>query len=119
MAKKIDDSVLDAALDKIATGTHLVFCSAEPANYAGISAVTLASVTIDSGDYTKANDTSGRKITVAAQTGITPSANGTVTHAVIDDGTTLLACSTTTSQAVVTTDTIDTAAIVFNVKDPV
>ncbi len=110
MAKYISDTVFDAALTEIATCTHLVFCSAQPANYAGIAAVTLASVTLTAGagngDYTIANgDTSGRKLTVAEQTGITPSANGTVTYAVLDDGAEMLANVQITSQAVETTQT--------------
>lgn len=106
MAKEFHNDVLDAALDKLATCTHLTFCSTQPANYAGIAALALAASTLTAGDgngdYVVADDTSGRKLTVGAQTGMTPSGNGTVTYAVLDDGTTLLAATTVTSQAVTT-----------------
>lgn len=110
MAKMLDDSVFDAAIDKIATCTHINFCSAAPANYAGIAAVSLANKTvtagIGNGCYTKANgDTSGRKITVAAQTGMTPTGNGTIVYVAFDDGVTMLAGDTVTSQAVTTSQT--------------
>lgn len=122
MAKELHNDVLDAALDKIATCTHLTFCSSQPANYAGIAAVALASATLTAGDgngdYTVADDTSGRKVTVAAQTGMTPSANGTVTYAVLDDGTTLLAATTVTSQAVTTSQTWNSPQFKISIADP-
>jgi hypothetical protein len=118
MAKLLADAVLDAALDKIATCDNLTFCSAQPANYAGIAAVALVSVAVDAGDFTKADDTSGRKVTIGAQTGMTPSANGTVTYAVLDDGTTLLAATTVTSQAVTTAQTWNSPAFKIGIADP-
>jgi hypothetical protein len=122
MAKEFHDDVLDAALDKVATCTHLTFCSSQPANYAGISAVALATVTLTAGDgqgdYVVADDTSGRKLTVGAQTGMTPSGNGTVTYAVLDDGTTLLAATTVTSQAVTTAQTWNSPAFKLAIADP-
>ena len=118
MAKTFHNDVLDAALNKIATCDNLTFCSSMPANYAGISAVALASVAVDSGDFTIADDTSGRKVTVGAQTGLTPSANGTVTCAVLDDGTTLLASTTVTSQAVTTAQTWNSPVFKFGLADP-
>ena len=122
MAKLLHDDVIDAALDKIATCTHLTFCSTQPANYAGISAVALAAATLSAGDgngdYVVADDTSGRKVTVGAQTGMTPSADGTVTYAVLDDGTTLLAATTVTSQAVTTSQTWNSPAFKIGIADP-
>jgi hypothetical protein len=123
MAKELHDDVYDAALDKIATCTHLNFCSTQPANYAGIAAVTLANVTLTAGDgngdYVVSNgDTSGRKVRVAAQTGMTPTGNGTVTYAVLDDGTTLLAATTVTSQAVTTAQTWNSPAFDIELTDP-
>ena len=122
MAKLFHDDVLDAALDKIATSTHLTFCSTQPANYAGIAAVALVASTLTAGDgngdYTIADDTSGRKCTVLAQTGMTPSANGTVTYAVLDDGATLLAATTVTSQAVTTAQTWNSPAFKLAIADP-
>ena len=96
--KFVADDVLDAALTKVATATRMTACSALPANFAGIAAVVKANEVLTAGvgggDYTLADgDASGRKVTVAAQTALTMTANGTVTHLCLDDGTTLLACS--------------------------
>lgn len=115
MAKFTADAVLDAALDKIATCTRMVVTSGQPANFAGIAAVALADVTLTAGagngDYTKADgDTSGRKLTVAAQSSIPVDASGTATHVCLDDGTTLLHVTTMTSQAVTSGNTCNVAA---------
>lgn len=111
MAKFTADSVLDAALDKIATSTRMVVTSAQPANFAGIAAVALADVTLDSGDFTKANgDTSGRKVTVGAQSGVTVDSSGTATHVCLDDGTTLLHVTTVSSQALTAGNTVTVGA---------
>lgn len=123
MAKWTDDSVLDAALDKVATATRLVVTSGQPANFAGIAAVALADVTMTAGagngDYTKANgDTSGRKLTVAAQSGVPIDASGTATHVCLDDGTTLLQVTTCTSQALTAGGTVDVPAYDVEFNDP-
>ena len=119
MAAKLDDSVFDAALSKIATSTTLTLTSGEPANLAGVAAVALGAYTVDSGDFTVANgDTSGRKVTIGAQTGNNASGTGTVTHACLDDGTTLLAVTTVASQAVVSGSPVDIGAFKFEMTDP-
>ena len=122
MAKELHNDVLDAALAKVATCTHLTFCSTQPANYAGIAAVALASATLTAGagngDYVIADHTTGRKLTVGAQTAMTPSANGTVTYAVLDDATTLLAATTVTSQAVTTAQSWNSPEFIVALPDP-
>ena len=122
MAKELHNDVLDAALDKVATCVTLTFCSTQPANYAGISAVKLISATLTAGDgngdYDIADDTSGRKVTVGAQADMTPTANGTVTYAVLDDGSTLLLATTVTSQAVTTAQTWNSPAFKAGIADP-
>lgn len=115
MAKFTDDSVLDAALDKVATATRLVVTSGQPANFAGIAAVALADVTMTAGagngDYTKANgDVSGRKLTVAQQASIPVDSSGTATHVCLDDGSTLLHVTTCTSQALTAGNTVTVPA---------
>jgi hypothetical protein len=111
---------MDLNLDKIATGTRVSFCSGEPANFAGIAAVSLGNKTVSGSDFTKANgDTSGRKLTLGALTGITPSSNGTVTYLAIDDGTTLLKTVPVTSQAVTTSQTWTSPSTkLWEIKDP-
>lgn len=115
MAKFTDDSVLDAALAKVATATRMVVTSAQPANFAGIAAVALADVVltagVGNGDYTTAaGDTSGRKLTVAAQSSVPVDASGTATHVCLDDGTTLLHVTTVTSQALTSGNTVNVGA---------
>jgi non-ribosomal peptide synthetase component F len=122
MAKKFDDTVLDAALNVIKNGaTNAVFCSAEPANYAGIAAVTLITKTgLTSANFTgPADHTSGRKLTAGAITGMTPSANGTVAYVVLTNGSnTVYAGTTVTSQAVTTAQTWDSPAFILSIADP-
>lgn len=100
MAKAVHNDVIDAALAEIATSTTLTLTSAQPANFAGIAAVTLGSYTITpglgGGDFSAATDgdTSGRKVTVQAQSGNNASATGAATHICLDDGATLLYVTT-------------------------
>lgn len=115
MAKFTADAVLDAALAKVATCTRMVVTSAQPANFAGIAAVALADVTltagVGNGDYTVADgDTSGRKLTVAAQAGVPIDTGGNATHVCLDDGTTLLHVTTCTNQSLTAGGTVDVPA---------
>lgn len=123
MAKFMSDSVPDAMLDAIAAGSRVTVCSAQPANFAGIAAVLLASVAVTpgdgNGDFTIANgDTSGRKLTVAQQASISISASGTATHVCIDDGTNLLYGTTCTSQALTSGGTVTVPAFDIEIADP-
>jgi len=88
------DAALDGTLDIIATCTRVSICSAEPANFAGIAAVSLGNYTLTAGDgggdWTIANgDTSGRKITLGAQSGNNGTATGAANFLAFDDGTTM------------------------------
>lgn len=123
MAKAIADEVLDAALDKIATGTRMTVCSGEPANFAGISGVSLADVVLTAGDgngdYVVGNgDTNGRKVAVAQQSAITIDSSGTATHVAIDDGSLLLLVTTCTSQALTAGGTVTVPTFDDEIADP-
>jgi hypothetical protein len=90
-----NSAVYDAALAKIATCTVVHACSAEPANHAGIAAVSLGSYTLTAGTgagdwLIAAGDTSGRKVTLLAQSGNNGTATGVVDCLAFSDGTTLL-----------------------------
>lgn len=105
MSKYIPDAVLDDMLEVISQHTtRVTICSTQPTTYTEANATyALADVTVDSSDFTAANgDTSGRKITVAQQTGVTIDTSGTAAHIALLDatGTALLAVTTCTSQAV-------------------
>lgn len=123
MAKMFADSVLDGALAIADNATTIHVTSAEPANHAGIAAVSLADVTVTAGagngDYTlAAGDVSGRKLTVAAQTGVPVDASGTATHVCGTDGSTLLWVTTCTSQALTSGNTVDIPAFDLEITDP-
>ena len=95
MAPTIHNDAFDGALDVIATADEVHVCSTEPANHAGIAAVTLGNYTLTAGDgngdWTIADgDTSGRKITLAAQSGNNATATGDGDFVAFSDGTTLL-----------------------------
>ncbi|MEQ1573104.1 MAG: hypothetical protein ABL993_02550 [Vicinamibacterales bacterium] len=124
MAKWLSDSTLELILGLIDNGTRVVVCSGQPANFAGIAAVALADIAITAGagggDWSAiANgDVSGRKITLAAQADVDIDTSGTATHISIDDGSTLLAVTTCTSQALTDTGTVTIPAHDYEVQDP-
>lgn len=123
MAKSISNTVLDAALAVIATAITMHVTSAEPANFAGVAAVSLADVTLTAGDgngdYTIADgDTSGRKITVAQQADIPIDASGTATHVALVTADTLILVTTCTSQALTSGGTVTVPAFDDELADP-
>jgi hypothetical protein len=120
MGKAVPDAILDAMADAIiAAATTEYVCSAEPANFAGIAAVALADVTIDSGDFTKANgDASGRKVTIGQQASVPIDSSGTATHVVLASGSVLLYVTTCTSQALTAAGTVTIPAWRIEIADP-
>lgn len=104
MAKAAHDDVMDGALLVIKNNvTRQVACSAQPTTFTEANATyALADVTMASGDFTIANgDTSGRKVTVAAKSGVLIDTSGTANHVALLDVTNskLLLVTTCTSQA--------------------
>ena len=122
MAKQAPDATIDSMFDYIDQSNIMHVCSAEPANYAGIAAVSLASVAVTPDtDFTKANgDTSGRKVTVAAKSGVSVTTSGTATHIVLARTTdsTLRYVTTCTSQALTSGNTVNIPAWKVEVQDP-
>jgi hypothetical protein len=123
MGKATPDAVLDTMLTDIATSTVLHVTSAEPANFAGIAAVSLADVTMTAGsgngDYTIANgDVSGRKLSVLAQNAVPVDASGTATHIVLATGSVLKYVTTCTSQALTSGNTVNVPAWDIEIADP-
>ena len=121
MAKWANDSiVLDAPLDALsgATGVTLHVNTAQPANRAAAISDSLATASL-SGDFTKADgDTSGRKTTVAAHTGVSITASGTATHVSIISDTDLLYVTTCSSTALSSGGTLSTGAWDIEFADP-
>lgn len=123
MAKFADSTtVLDAALDGVAASNIQHLCSAQPANYAGIAAVSLGSVSMTPvSNYTKAaGDVSGRKVTVAAKSGVSVTTTGTVTHLALalTTDSTLRLVTTCVSQAVTAGGTVDVPAWQYELQSP-
>ena len=122
MAKACSDNYMDAMLALIDDADTLTVCSAQPANVAGIAAVTLAAVALTpgagNGDFTLANgDTNGRKLTIAQQASISITASGDATHVVLDDGTNLYV-TTCTTQTLTSGGTVTVPAFDIEVADP-
>ena len=116
MAKSVPAAVIDAMLTQ-AEGTTIAVCSAQPANYAGIAAVTLATAAI-SGSYAKAaGDVSGRKNTLPAQNGISITASGSATHVVVHNGVDLKLVTTCPSQALTSGGTVDVGAFAHEITE--
>lgn len=96
MGKFVIDAAMDLLLGEIAEGNKLVICEDLPASYSeantakGSGGKKLAEVSLTPGDgygdFTIANgDVSGRKLTVAAQSGITVDVTGYANHVAILD----------------------------------
>ena len=97
MAPTFHNDAFDAALDKIATCTRVDLCTTEPTNLTeATSTYTVANYTLTAGDgngdWTVADgDASGRKVTLAAQSGNNGTGTGSADFAAFSDGSTLLA----------------------------
>ena len=122
MGKAAPDATIDAMFDYVDLSNIMHVCSGEPANYAGIAAVSLASVAMTPNtDFTKANGTvSGRKVTVAAKSGVSVASSGTATHLVLalTSDSTLRYVTTCTSQALTAGNTVNIPAWEIEVQDP-
>ncbi len=120
MGKLVDDSVLDAALNKIATANIMTACSAQPNNRAdAVTNLALADVAMNGADFAVANgDTNGRKVTMAQKTGVPVDANGTANHVALCDGATLLLVTTATAQVLTAGNTMTFNSWKDEIADP-
>jgi hypothetical protein len=118
----LHNDVLDGTLNVLATATRMCICSAQPTTYTeAITTYKLAIHTLTGADFTNADgDTSGRKCTVAQQTGITVDSSGTATYLAlcVAGTTTLLAVTSITSQAITATNTLTVNAFKLTLPDP-
>lgn len=125
MGMSVHDDVLDGALNVIKNNcTKQVACSAQPTTYTeALTTYALATATMTSTDFTAANgDTSGRKLTTAAKSGVLIDVSGTATHIAQLDVTNskLLAVTTCTSQALTAngSNTVNFPAWKREIADP-
>lgn len=122
MAKRAPAATIDVMFDYVAQCDRMSVCSGEPANYAAISGVTLATVNMTPNtDYVKAaGDVSGRKTTVAAKNGVNVTGTGTATHIVLwlSTDSTMRYVTMCTSQALTSGNTVNIPAWKIEVQDP-
>jgi hypothetical protein len=95
-------------------------CSGQPAAYADIASLKLASVVLSkTSDITiAAGDVSGWKMTIAAKSAVSVTTSGTGNHVVVDDGTNFFV-TTTTSTAVAAGGTVDMGSWQDEARQPV
>lgn len=123
MPKQAPDATIDAMLDVIAGANvmHAISAYAMDDTYATVTGNSLADVAMAGGDFTKAaGDTSGRKVTVAAKSGVTVDASGTATHVALvnSTGSTVRYVTTCTSQALTSGNTVNFPSWKVEVNDP-
>ena len=120
MGKKVSDSVLDGACDKVAECVEQYICTADPADRAAAISTSLISAnTLASGDFSKANgDASGRKVTVAEQANLSITASGTATHIALATAAELRLVTTCTAQALTSGGTVTIPAFDDEYADP-
>jgi len=116
---------MDAALNHIKNNTtRQVACSAQPTTFAEANVTyALADVTMASTDFTLANgDTSGRKVTVAAKSGVLIDTSGTATYIALLDVTNSKLIDVTTCTSIALTangsNTVNFPAWDHEIADP-
>jgi hypothetical protein len=128
MPKVVADAVLDGALNVIKSGAiRQAICSTQPANYAAIAGVRLAEATMASGDFTIAAGATpsaglGRKVTIAAKSGVSITGAGTQTagFVVLHDNSSVMHYVTTCTGASLTNGgTVNIPSWVIEIAGPV
>lgn len=119
MAKWSNDSVLDALLDKVATANQVIVCTTQPADRAAALSTALASASLSSGDFTKADGTpNGRQVTMAQKAAVAVTGTGSAQHVALVDGTSLLYVTTVTAQTLTSGNTVTIPSWKITVADP-
>ncbi len=119
MAKYCNPAVEDAALNEIKNNANLmIVCTTMPTTRAeAVTTYALADVAVAPADFTLApGDTSGRKATVAAKTGVPIDASGDGLFVALVDATRLLYVTTCTLKTLAQNDQVNIPAwdIEFN-----
>ena len=120
MGKFCPDNTMDVFLDYIAGSDYLVVCSGSPVIFEdAFTTNALAKVVMASGSYTKADDISGRKLTVSAKTGIPITASGdAMTVALLEkSGSTLRYTTSCMTQTLTISGSVDTNSWKINLLD--
>ena len=125
MGKFAPDAMIDASLIYVAGSDYMTVCSGSPLTFTDAwTNNILAKVAMISGsgggDFTIADDTSGRKITMTAKSGVSIDTSGTALAVTLVDasGSTLRYVTTCTSQDLVAGGTVDIPTWKINIADP-
>lgn len=123
MAKLVDDSVLDGALNIVKNGaTQECVCNAQPTNYtqATVTYKLALKTGLTSGSFTGPTngDTNGRKLTINQQAAIPVDTTGDATHIALCSGTVLLYVTTCTQQTLTSGNTVTIPSWDAEIADP-
>ncbi len=121
MPKFASTDVLDGSLNIVRSATRLVALSGQPASYAAADANRLAEASLTNGDFSLgAGDVSGRKVTIAARSGLAVVAPGTADHVALLDAATsrLLYVTTCPAQPLVAGGTVSIASWSIEIGAP-
>lgn len=122
MGKLAPDAMIDASLDYVAGSNIIIVCSGSPLTYANaFTDNKLASAEITSGCFVKADDVSGRKLTISEKlaTIITASGDALAVALANTGDSTLRYVTTCTLQSLVSGGTVDIPSWKINISDPV
>jgi hypothetical protein len=98
----------------------MLVCSGSPLDFATARSSALVRFVMTSGCFVKADDTSGRKLTVSAKTSGSISGNGTAETVVLSSSgdSTYRYSTSCTSQVLTSGGTLDTTSFKINLQDP-
>ena len=122
MSKFASTAVLDGSLNIVGSATRMVALSGQPASYAAADAGRLAEAALAPGDFTLAvGDVSGRKVSIAAKSGLSVVTAGTADHVALLDtaGSRLLYVTTCPAQALVAGGQVSIAGWSVEIGAPV
>lgn len=122
MPKFASNDVLDGSLAVASTATRMVAINGQPPSFAAAVSGTLAQTSLTGADFSlAAGDISGRKVSVAAKSGLAVAAVGTADHIALLDvaGSRLLYVTTCPAQALVTGGTVNIAGWSIEIGAPV
>ena len=123
MGKYANDSVMDAALNKVATANTMLVCNTQPTTRANALSSALASTPMTpgdgNGDFTISNgDISGRKVTMSNKDNVSVTVSDTATHVALIDGSSLLYVVPCSSQALISGNTVSIPVWKIEIADP-
>ncbi|MFQ3594901.1 MAG: hypothetical protein SNJ63_02160 [Sphingomonadaceae bacterium] len=121
MAKWVSPAVLDAALTVLASGTRLVALASQPTTYAQALSQRLVEATVGPDDFSIApGDQSGRKVAIAAKSGLQAIAAGVANHIALLNTNTeqLLYVTTCPAQAVAAGGNVSISGWTVEIADP-